>query len=97
MTDRAELYPLIGQVVTLRGELANTRIPALLGVDVEVGTATPGETAEATGLLDGEIVTQREIDDRIAASGQYAHRGPGTFLRLVALDGRGLATARPAR
>lgn len=93
---QAGLAAAAGELVTLRGELTRTRIPTLLGVDVDEGTATPGARAEATGWLESTTITQAEIDAQIARSGQFAHRGPGTFHRLVAPDRRGLAAARPA-
>ena len=93
--DAAGLAGAAGTVVTLRGELSRTKIPTLLGVDVDPGHATPGDPAEATGWLETIEVTQAEIDARIAESGQFAHRGPGTFRRLLSADRQTLATARP--
>jgi hypothetical protein len=94
ITDRAELAGAVGELVTLRGALSRTRIPTILGVDVEASSAGHEQPAEATGWLEREVVTQAEIDARVASSGQYANRGAGTFHRLVAPDGAGLATAR---
>jgi hypothetical protein len=95
ITDRSQLRDHLDQLVTLRGELTRTKIPTILGVDVDEGTATPGALAEATGVLRGDRVTQEEIDERIRQSGQFAHRGAGTFYKLVRPSGGGLAAARP--
>lgn len=91
--DEAALAGATGTLVTLRGELSRTKIPTLLGVDVDPGSADGGDRAEATGWLESIEVTQAEIDAEIAESGPFAHRGPGTFRRLVAPDRNGLARA----
>ena len=65
----------------------------VLGVDVDEGSADPGQPAVATGWLERDVVTPSELDATIAAVGQVAHRGAGTFHRLVAIDGEGLARA----
>ena len=92
--DEAQLHGALGELVTLRGELTRTRIPSILGVDVDAGSAHPGEPAQATGWLDRDVVAQAELDERIAREGQVAHRGAGTFLRLLSITGDGLAPAR---
>jgi hypothetical protein len=89
----AELVGAAGTLVTIRGELTRTKLPTILGVDVDAGTAEPGLRAEATGWLESTTVTQAELDAKIAKHGQFAHRGPGTFRRLVAPDRKGLAAA----
>jgi hypothetical protein len=91
--DEAEVDGAVGELVTLHGPLARTRIPTILGVDVDPGSADPDQPAVATGWLEREVVTPVELDETIAAHGQVAHRGPGTFHRLVAVDGEGLARA----
>ena len=92
--DEAALAAAAGTLVTLRGELSRTRIPTILGVDVDPGSADGGDRAEATGWLESTEVTQAELDAEIAEHGQFAHRGPGTFRRLVAPDRKGLAAAQ---
>ncbi len=96
ITAEADVAGAVGAWVTLRGELANTRIPTIHGVDVAEGSASPGEPAEATGWLAREVVTQAELDAELAARGQFAHRGAGTFYKLIAPSddgGGGLARA----
>jgi hypothetical protein len=97
ITDAAAVPAAVGTLVTLRGELTRTKIPTLLGVDVDEGDAQADAPAEATGWLESDTTTQAEIDERVAESGQYAHRGAGTTYRLVALDGNGLASAMAPR
>ena len=72
-----------------------TRRPTLLGVDVDDGGAAAG-LVEATGWLEREDVRQDELDAQLAAHGQFAHRGAGTFYRLVAVEGGQLARPRAA-
>jgi hypothetical protein len=92
--DEAALAGAAGTLVTLRGELTRTKIPTLLGVDVDPGSADGGDRVEATGWLESTTVTQAELDAKIAEHGQFAHRGAGTFRRLVAPDRQGLARAQ---
>jgi hypothetical protein len=89
--DEAAVAAAAGTLVTLRGDLSRTKIPTLLGVDVDPGSADGGDRVEATGWLEVTEVTQAELDAKIAEVGQFAHRGPGTFRRLVAPDRNGLA------
>ena len=95
LTDASGLDALVGKVVTLRGAAVASKMPTLLGVDINLADDSPQDVVmEATGILEREVVTQAEIDERTARSGYYAHRGPGTFYRLRAVDSAGLATAR---
>ncbi|MBK9034575.1 MAG: hypothetical protein IPL61_25460 [Myxococcales bacterium] len=96
ITDPADVPGAVGELVTLRGPLARTRLPTLLGVDIDEGDADGDAPTEASGWLERTVVTQAEIDAQIAASGQFAHRGPGTFYALRAPVGDGLAAARRA-
>jgi hypothetical protein len=92
VTNADELDKYVGKLITLRGEVSNSKVPTILGVDVSSDEPDlRGQTAQATGILQRSIVTQEEIDARIAAEGQFAHRGPGTFYSLVNEDGSGLA------
>src|SRR5687767_11610240 len=69
LTDPAQLDAHVGQVVTLRGVVSRTKVPTLLGVDVD-DSELADQPAEATGRLEREVVTQQQIDDQIAESGQ---------------------------
>jgi hypothetical protein len=98
LTDPADLDRHVGQLVTLRGTLTRTKIPTLLGVDVAgpAPDALAERPAEATGVLEREVVTQQELDRQIAEMGQFANRGAGTFYRLIREGGGGLAEPRAA-
>jgi hypothetical protein len=97
ITDPSQLDAHVGQVITIRGTLARTKIPTILGVDVAAGpSALEEQPAEATGRLEREVITQEQLDAQIARMGQFANRGAGTFYRLVSTDGAGLARPRPA-
>ncbi|MBL8623546.1 MAG: hypothetical protein JNK64_19720 [Myxococcales bacterium] len=95
IVDAADVPAAVGDLVTLRGPLHATRRPTLLGVDVDDGGAAAG-LVEATGWLEREDVRQDELDAQLAAHGQFAHRGAGTFYRLVAVEGGQLARPRAA-
>jgi hypothetical protein len=84
----ADVAACVGRTVTLRGRIARTKIPTLLGVDVDAADELADRPAEATGMLQRYIVEPPPAGAPIAAS-----RGPGTYLRLVGAGG-GLATAR---
>jgi hypothetical protein len=84
ITRAADLDSAVGKLVTLEGTVEASRIATLLGVDVE--SESPdlrGKPGTATGRLERQVITQAEIDREIAERGQFAHRGPGTFFRLV--------------
>ena len=93
LTSVQEIDRRVGEVVTLRGEVSNTKVPTLLGVDVEsVHPDLRGKEAEATGVLYREAVTAESLSHQ----GKAPHRGPGVFYFLRALDSEGLAQVRPA-
>jgi hypothetical protein len=85
ITRTEELSGAVGRVVTLRGVVANTKIPTLVGVDID--SETPdlrGRPATATGVLERWTVTQEELDRRaVELGGQVASRSAGTIYRLV--------------
>lgn len=68
----------VGEVVLIRGEVSNTKIPQILGVDVRSNNPDlRGQSAEAVGVLQRHEVSPEEI-----AKADYANRGPGVFYRL---------------
>ena len=92
ITSSADLASHVGQRVTLRGTVENSRVANLVGADVE--SESPdlrGQPAIAEGVLEKIVITQEEVD-RNNANGQVAQRGPGTYYRLV--DGGKLAQVR---
>ena len=73
-----ELDDYVGQLITIKGEVSNTKIPQILGVDVASDDPDlRGEFAVATGVLVKWIVTEDEVDNSVA------NRGAGTFYRLT--------------
>ena len=99
LTDPDDLADHVGRWVTIRGEVSQTKLPTILGVDVALDApALRGRRAQASGYLLSWLVTPSQIqaaNDR--AGGEIAHRGPGRFYELLHAQGsRTLAVARPA-
>jgi len=92
----ADVAGALGKRVTLRGPVENSKIATLLGVDVDSDSPDlRGQAAEATGVLERTTVTQAELDAELARVGQFAHRGPGTFYRLIDPQTHQIAKVRP--
>ena len=89
----------VGQIVTLDGMVDRSKMPTLLGADVDdvdaLGHDSRGKHCHATGILEKSVVTQKEIDDDNAKHGLSARRGPGTYYALVRKDRSGVATPIP--
>jgi hypothetical protein len=84
ITRRADLDAAVGKRVTLEGVVSNTKIPTILGVDVVSDNPDlRGKMARASGILHRTTVTREALDREIAKRGMFAHRGPGTYYRLV--------------
>ncbi|MFK7747334.1 MAG: hypothetical protein AB8B65_02980 [Kordia sp.] len=82
LTSKADLEAYVGQKITIIGKISNTKIPQILGIDIDYtgDTHTP-KTGKATGILVKTIVPKD-------TSGiQKASRGAGTFYHLKSLDG----------
>lgn len=91
ITDATALDSYVGQLVTIRGEVSNSKIPTILGVDVQSNNPDlRGQFAEATGVLQRHVVTPEEI-----ATANFAHRGAGIFYRLKDQDSDYEAAVRP--
>lgn len=91
----SEVPAHVGEIVTLEGTVTETKLPTLVGVDVnEVdadGHDVRGKRCHAVGRLEKKVVTQAELDREPI----HANRGAGTFYSLVASDGHGLAKPVP--
>jgi len=97
ITSADQLDSFVGEIVTIRGPVSDSKVPTILGVDIASDDPDlRGQQAQATGILHRRVVTQEAIDERIAAEGQFAHRGPGTFYWLAGADDPGLAPAKKA-
>jgi hypothetical protein len=96
LTSGNQVAARAGQTVTLRGVVTNTKIPTILGVDVQSNDPDlRGQLAEATGVLQRWVVTPESLAE-LQRNGPVANRGTGTFYRLKALDSDYEAAARPA-
>lgn len=74
-----DLY--IDKLVTIKGEVSLTKIPRIIGVDVDGSEEfTEGSCRIATGILQKTIVLEKDI------SPYSQNRGAGTFFRLKAVD-----------
>jgi len=96
ITSADQLEAAVGLPVLLRGVVVNSKIPTLLGVDIE--SSSPdlrGQRATASGWLKKRVVTQEALDAEMKVRGEFAHRGPGTFYRLVDANGH-IVQVQPA-
>lgn len=91
VTDREQLAACVGKTVTLRGVVSRSKIPSILGVDVDAAYSLSDQVGVATGTLGTYTIRERGPDEPIVAS-----KGPGTYYSLAALDGNGLAKASAA-
>jgi hypothetical protein len=81
ITRHDQVEAAVGKLVTIRGEVTNSKIPTMLGVDVEsFDPDLRGQPAQATGVLETWTVTREQLE---ATQLPFANRGPGTFYRLV--------------
>lgn len=84
ITREDQLDAHVGELVTVRGEVTNTKWPTILGVDIASDDPDlRGRQGEATGILERYVVTQEELEALTAEmGGPFQNRGPGTFYRL---------------
>lgn len=92
LTERSQLAACVGKRVTLRGVVSRTKIPSILGVDVDADYELSERVGVATGTLTTYTLPEPDPDDPLVA----ASKGPGTYYALTALDGNGLAKASAA-
>lgn len=76
ITDERAVSACIGQRVTLKGVVANSKLPTLLGVDVDAEELRD-KPARATGVLT-EVVEPPSPPGEIVA-----RRAPGTYVKLI--------------
>ena len=101
-TDGAALAAALGEWVRVEGEVSNTKVPQIAGVDVAMPTEPitgsrweqvvelRGTPAWAEGILERRVVRPEQVDHTIAS------RGAGTFYRLVDPGTGKTAVAYPA-
>jgi hypothetical protein len=96
ITDKDHLDEYVGQLVVVQGVVTNTKIPTIMGIDVcSDSPDLRGQSAIVVGVLHKWIVTREELDRQVAKRGWFAHRGPGTFYRLVDVDSGEVAQVQP--
>jgi len=97
ITRADQLDAAVGALVTLQGPFVSSKIPTLLGVDVDGQALDAGvAAATATGILRKTVVTKAQLEEELRrAGGPSANRGPGTFYHLVDPATNRLAEARP--
>jgi hypothetical protein len=83
ITGANQLDSHVGKVVTVRGQVSNTKWPTILGVYVLSNSPDlRGQFAEATGILEKWTLTQEAINATTAISGPIQTDGPGIKYRL---------------
>ena len=92
LTEKSQLAACVGKRVTLRGVVSRTKIPSILGVDVDAAYELSDRVGVATGTLATYTIPEPDPNDPIV----MASKGPGTYYSLTALDGNGLAKASAA-
>ena len=81
VTKKEGLDNVVGKIITIKGEIKNTKIPTIIGVDISTKDAykkfgdLKGKTGTASGIL---------IKNVIKDANRYStNRGNGTFYRLI--------------
>ena len=75
VTKKEEIDKYVGELITIKGKITNTKIRTIIGIDVGYnGTIEEGTIGIATGVLRKRIVTDAEP--------YSANRGNGTFYWL---------------
>ncbi len=87
ITSDKNLDQYVGELVTLKGEVSNSKITTILGVDVE-GEGVRGKQAIATGILEKTEVKEEDVDI------YSANRGAGTFYLLRNPETKRIAVAK---
>ena len=95
LTSVRDVEAHVGQIITIRGLVTNTKIPTILRVDVASDDPDlRGQVAEATGLLRKYVVTPEHIQN-VEPEMIVANRGPGVFYRLQDVNSDASAAVRP--
>jgi hypothetical protein len=98
ITRMEQLDAAVGKQVVIQGEVTNTKIPTILGVDVVSNHPDlRGQQAQARGILRKWTVTKEQLDKEWAKYGPLPGRGPRTYYRLVRPDSQDDAQVEPLR
>lgn len=87
ITDPGELDKHLGDLVTIVGEQTRTKIPTVLGVDVDGDHELSERRVRATGILQRRVVKPEDLEDGPI----MASRGPGTYYSVIDPDTKHLA------
>lgn len=78
ITTSANLDYYVDKLVTIKGQISNTKIPQICGIDVSCDdNAQTGKIGISTGILTSTVVLEKDVDP------YSANRGAGTFYRLI--------------
>jgi hypothetical protein len=72
---RENLDDHVNKLITIKGEISRTKIPQILGIDVDCVNCE-GKNGIATGILIKTIVLEKDVDP------YSQNRGAGVFYRL---------------
>lgn len=91
LTKGTDLDRYVGRVIAIRGELSQTKIPTILGIDVVCpDDKLRGKEAYAVGILTKWTTTQEQLNEAFHVAGPFATRGPGTsYVLYESLGGTG--------
>jgi hypothetical protein len=78
ITTNTNLDSYLSKLITIKGEVSNTKIPQILGIDVSCEEdCSNGEIGIATGILVKIVVSKQDIN-------RYTqNRGAGIFYKLM--------------
>ena len=75
ITSKENLDNHVNKLITIKGEISRTKIPQILGIDVDC-VGCEGKNGIATGILIKTIVLEKDVDP------YSQNRGAGIFYRL---------------
>lgn len=79
LTESTDLDQYVGRVIAIRGQVSNTKIPTILGIDVVCRDDNlRGKDAYAVGILTKWTMTKEQLSKSFELYGPHATRGPGT-------------------
>ena len=81
LTKPAQLDKHLGRLVVVRGVLSRTRVPRIIGVEVEDRPELRGQLATATGILVRPVAKVEQLSDA-ELRGTIVLDGPGIKYRL---------------
>lgn len=81
LTSKVNLNNYVNKLITIKGEISNTKIPQIIGIDVSCKESEcRGEIGIATGVLIKTVILEKDVNP------YSSNRGAGTFYRLKELN-----------